>query len=173
MKCCSFISEMKDHQIMYPLISICHFVGNKAQRVLSFALCACSYLVMYLGCYRRAPFYRGLQISWKEQKHFCRGNYFRGLTFSAQAATYMIMINSCICVIFRWNNFHVKQKICEILENCGPRKKVPYGILCTIGMMNSFIIHMFKWPSCQWVLLHYGNYKLSAFLERQLSTIAM
>ena len=24
--------------------------------------------------------------------------------------------------------FHVKQKICEIRENCSPQKKVPYGI---------------------------------------------
>ena len=41
----------------------------------------------------------------------------------------MIMINSCIYVIFRWNSFRVKQKILEIHENCGPRKKAPYGIM--------------------------------------------
>ena len=39
----------------------------------------------------------------------------------------MIMINSCIYVIFWWNSFRVKQKIHEIHENCGPRKKTPYG----------------------------------------------
>ena len=70
----------------------------------------------------------GLRISWKEQKYFFHGDYFRGLTFSARATTYMIMINSYIYVIFRWNNFRLKQKNCKICENCGPRKKAPYGI---------------------------------------------
>ena len=45
---------------------------------------------------------------------FC-GNYFQGL----RAPTHMIMINSCIYVIFWLNNFCVKQKILEIRKNCG------------------------------------------------------
>ena len=74
--------------------------------------------------YCRLPFLRATNFT-KRAKALFSGNYFRGL----RAATYMIMINSCIYVIFRWNNFRVKQKVHEIHENCGPRKKVPYDTI--------------------------------------------
>ena len=43
-------------------------------------------------------FSRATNFTKRAKALFC-GNYFRGLTFSARAATYMIMINSCIYVI--------------------------------------------------------------------------
>ena len=76
--------------------------------------------------YRRAPFLRATNFA-KRAKAFLRENYFRGLMFSAQAGTYMIMINSCICYI------SVKQFSCKTESSRNPRKlwsskKAPYGM---------------------------------------------
>ena len=72
----------------------------------------------------------------KRAKALFSGNYFRAL----RTTTYMIKFNSCIYVIFRLNNFRVKQKVVKSMKIVVLKKQVPNS-MCTIA--NPVIIYIY------------------------------